>query len=550
MESESSFDPINYLPVELLEKLLFPIPFPEILNLKLVSRKWNKFISHYLETNSAAFRQLDFRDYDVSKLTAEYLVSCIRKSKGTVTQIAVTRRNPLLKQTSILDFLPDNYGSLSSILRSFIILRHRPSPYVWTNIYSQIMNESGLWQPDPDQLVDVVGSSLTNLTSLSLDIGLRAVLSDSRSFRQPTISTLANLQYLEIDLLCFNSLFYFIISDPVRIWFPNLQTFKALRMYDHVAGTITVSPFPGGLTLITNNLVAFPSLKELVFDACFNTNSENKSSAVLDQQCLDMVLNWTPNLESLVCRGFEILGMGSYNYLYRRINLSKTTRLKSADFTLSTTVALPFLPASLRTLILARTYISKMPYVYESDMLTFEGSDDLTGIELIPINQHRKTISSAALASADSVPGSPSVQMLIESIENPTDDDMPSIDFIGLEHLDLSGTGSRLTGDILIAIISIYHAFNLKSIVLSDQNSLFGTGYRNHISQLASICPDLQSVSLDENPNVTKDTLYELQNLQKLSNLSLKNTGVSRSQAVDFCHSHTSCSIQFSIDSE
>ncbi|KAK9360806.1 hypothetical protein V1504DRAFT_433342 [Lipomyces starkeyi] len=155
----SKEDPVNQLPAEIFQQVLESIEYPEIISLQQVSRTWYAVVHEYITLSPAlAFRYLDFEKCELDRVSGEYLLSCIVKSKGSVRKIAL----PICASD-------DKY---SSILRSSLIFQHSSSELITYNIgaeYDGTVASASAWGPDPLSLIRQAGPFLQNLNRVHID---------------------------------------------------------------------------------------------------------------------------------------------------------------------------------------------------------------------------------------------------------------------------------------------------------------------------------------------------------------------------------------------
>ncbi|KAK9253361.1 hypothetical protein V1507DRAFT_458624 [Lipomyces tetrasporus] len=496
----SNEDPANQLPAEVFQQVLENIAYPEILVLQRVSRTWYAFVNEYITLYPAlAFRYLDFEDYELDRVSGEYLLSCIVKSKGSVRKIALP-----------ISASDDKY---SSILRSSLIFQHSSSELVTYNIgaeYYGTVATALVWGPDPQSLIRQAGPFLQHLNRVHVDDGFASSLSDWRNFGNDTASVFSRLEELHISMRTLPRFFEFLGSLPLRLWFPKLDILEC--RFDKYARTMQNQQIWPDMTSVcfSTNFVALPSLRVFKLGG---VPDDITRLCPMDQQCLDLAIRWMPNLETFSCRGICVMGRGSYGYIIRRSDFRWNKKLLEFDFSYSNTTRMPAIMSTCKKLalrnagVVPRTlhYIFGQPVAYMADPVDMRNSMMREELRHIPEYDN----DGMALISDE---------------------------YGSLEQLDLSGPQSGLTNDRLADTLARCNGDKLRKISLQGCTGLYYDRcvlgevklmLPNLIYQIISMLPHLTVLKVGMNETFSDGGLRAIEQLHELEYLDIAETPIS-----------------------
>ncbi|KAK9331501.1 hypothetical protein V1520DRAFT_337454 [Lipomyces starkeyi] len=498
----SNEDPVNRLPAEVFQEVLENIEYPEIIFLKRVSRSWYAFVHEYVTLAPAlAFKYLDFENYELDCISAEYLLSCIKKSRGSVRTIALPT-----------DASVDKY---SSIFRSSLIFQH-PSPELITYTlgaeYSGTAAITSVWGPDPQSLIRQAGPYLRNLRKVHIDDGFSASLYDWKNFGDDTASVFFRLEEFHISMRTLPRFFEFLGSLPLRLWFPNLQILEC--NFDKLAKTMDnqqVWPDMSSVCFSTN-FVALPALRIFKLGG---VPDDITRLCPMDQQCLDLAIRWMPNLEIFSCRGICVMGRGSYGYIIRRSDFRWNKKLLEFDFSYSNTTRMPAIMSTCKKLTLRNAgvfprtlyYIFGQPVGYLADPVDMRSSIIQEDLRHVPDDMY----------DGDGIA-------------------LISDEYGSLEELDLSGSQAGLTNGRLMDTLARCNGNKLRKISLQGCTALHYDRcilgevkimQPNLMYQIISILPHLTVLKLGNNETFSDGGLRAIEHLHELEYLDIAQAPVS-----------------------
>ncbi|KAK9324930.1 hypothetical protein V1517DRAFT_316105 [Lipomyces orientalis] len=498
----SNEDPAKLLPVEVFQQVLENIAYPEIVVLQRVSRTWYAFVNEYITLSPAlAFRYLDFEKYEVDRVSGEYLLSCIVKSKGSVRQISL----PITASD-------DKYGS---ILRSSLIFQHSSSELVTYNIgaeYYGTVASALVWGPDPQSLIRQAGPFLQRLNRVQIDDGFASSLCDWRNFGDDTASIMSRLEELHISMRTLPRFFEFLGSLPLRLWFPKLDILEChFDKHSRTMDNQQVWPDMSSVCFSTN-FAALPSLRVFKLGG---VPDDITKLCPMDQQCLDLAIRWMPNLEIFSCRGICIMGRGSYGYIIRRSDFRWNTKLLEFDFSYSNTTRMPAIMSTCKKLalrnagVIPRTlhYIFGQPVGYMAD--PFDMRNSMIREELRHFRDDTYDNDGMALISDE---------------------------YGSLEELDLSGPQSGLTNGRLADTLARCNGDKLRKISLQGCTGLdydrcvlgeVKLMLPNLIYQIISMLPRLTVLKVGRNETFSDGGLRAIEQLHELQYLDIAQTSIS-----------------------
>ncbi|KAK9451840.1 uncharacterized protein V1518DRAFT_409688 [Limtongia smithiae] len=369
----TSTDPIARLPPEIFEKVLQHIPYPLILDTKLVSRAWYSLVWDYVNRYDDAWISFDFRKLGLARVTPEFLVACIERANGGVQEVIL----PALTAA-------DEYAA---VLRALVLCRHAPSSSFTRDLHVDGVPYAGsaaVWGVDPQCLVRVAAPFLTRLVRVQFDDGFGAVLADWRNFRMPTAELFAQLEEVRVSMRVMSRLFEFVGSTADRVWFANLRVLgfateddeevdddaddegdvdevaheddreHSTDINDNDAAADQVWPDMQRV-VVNRGYPLFPRLQILDIQGCpprllRRRGRGRRQRTVLDRQCLDYLLSWMPELSLLRCRAIAVVGRSNYNFVYPRLSLRCNMNLREFDFSYSNTTALPVMHTTCKTI--------------------------------------------------------------------------------------------------------------------------------------------------------------------------------------------------------
>ncbi|KAK9380233.1 uncharacterized protein V2V93DRAFT_372002 [Kockiozyma suomiensis] len=307
-------DPAKYLPPELFAETLTYIPFPFVSTLQEVSKQWRHQVSHYLQSNTAAFSYLDFtttitrtgvQNCAPSMLSSASLSQLVQKSRGNVHTILLPR-----------DWSSDHYHELWELTRMLF----------WRTLITYTKSPEG---------TDQVASRLSNLQVLSLNVCAHTIFQSwSAQIILPDVSVLYNLTDLSVPVETASQLIRFMArggfstpssaassgtSTPDRrkfsdssalpsmpVWFPNLIT---LEFYYDTHPNFHVRNIIGANSLFPSMSI-LPKLREF---RILGAGKEHK--VVVLQKALSKLLEAMPVVESIKCTSCMVLSQSAHGSL-------------------------------------------------------------------------------------------------------------------------------------------------------------------------------------------------------------------------------------------
>ncbi|KAK9378014.1 uncharacterized protein V2V93DRAFT_144280 [Kockiozyma suomiensis] len=486
-------DPLKHLPPEVFDLVLSAVSFPSVVALRLVSRAWNLAVSDFIDYNPAAYAHLDFRRYDLDRVTPQLLLRCIHNSRGMTSSVLF----PCHSTKNV------HYGTLRAMIflhqtlseRSFNTLTNllkAPRLWLWADGSSSSSDEEEAKeyrQYSRSELLSTRNVELTYLTGLAID-NLYFVIRQWNDGGINNMSTLYRLQELHISAHALAMLFAFIRTKRKEPLFPNLEVLQCWSDYD-ARSRLNVPHWLEGDALV-EEFTAFPELLEFrIGDYSSNGNITVKEQE-LDQDCLDVIPAWMPKLEVLSCCGVSIRPRRfpeRRDYVHR-IDLRRAVNLRVLDLSYTKTWIMPFVPPSCRKLILRGAGFGAVDL----------SNSVLNGADVDAATEARQTA------------GLPGVGSM----------------FRGLEVLDLSGSGAVLTNSALVNILTLCDGGRLHTLELQSCLRLeFGKHWSELMEQIVESCPNLQRLNVSKNSSVGDGDLVAVGELDNLQYLDLSGTSVS-----------------------
>ncbi|KAK9469925.1 hypothetical protein V1512DRAFT_257344 [Lipomyces arxii] len=327
MSSEVSrlHDPVHYLPAEIFDKVLEFVSFPAIVTLREVCRDWDQAVSEFLETNRHAFRHLDFRNYDLDRVTPEVLHSCIQKAGG--------------QTVSVLFACQSTKNAHFSTLRALILLHQT---LAGKSFYLRLQN-----MKSRRSIEGTLNAELPELRGLAID-NLYFIIRQWYDYGIGDTSILNRLEELHISAHALPMLFAYIRTRCVTPLFPRLRVLRCGSDYE-ARRRLDVPHWLAG-AIMSEDLVAFPDLLEFRIGDIPSGGGREQD---LDQDCLDIVPQWMPRLQILTCRGVD-LRPSRYprREFVHRIDLRQARNLVELDLSYTKTWIMPFVSPKCEKLIL------------------------------------------------------------------------------------------------------------------------------------------------------------------------------------------------------
>ncbi|KAK9361858.1 hypothetical protein V1504DRAFT_60938 [Lipomyces starkeyi] len=474
-------DPENYLPPEVFEKILEYVTYPQVCSLFSISRAWNAAVSDFVNNNPATYKYLDFRKYDLDRVTPDLLLSCIHKSRGLTTSVLY----PCHSTKSA------HYGTL----RAMIFLHETLLDKSYLRLKNMVINQrlrllaempsTPIGTTYQKALVSVATANLSSLRGLAIDNLYFVIRQWSESGISDT-SALDRLEELHISAHAIPMLFAFIRTKRSEPLFPNLQILICGSDYE-ARRRLEVPHWLYGAPK-SETLVAFPELLEFRIGG-IPRGSEREQD--VDQYCLNIIPTWMPKLKVLTCKGVNIRpSQYPRRDFVHRIDMRRSRNLVELDFSFTKMCILPFIPPNCRRLVLRGA-----------------------GFGAVDLSNSMLNGPDVALAADDST------DYGLEKIHE---------QYKGIEVLDMSSCGSVLTNSQLIGILSLCNKNKLTTLILQSCLRLeFGSYMSELMEQIVLLCPNLRCLKLSKNKSVSDGDLAAIADLPYLEYLDVSGTSVS-----------------------
>ncbi|KAK9311040.1 hypothetical protein V1524DRAFT_109908 [Lipomyces starkeyi] len=474
-------DPENYLPPEVFEKILEYVTYPRVCSLFSISRAWNAAVSDFVNNNPATYKYLDFRKYDLDRVTPDLLLSCIHKSRGLTTSVLY----PCHSTKSA------HYGTL----RAMIFLHETLLDKSYLRLKNMVINQrlrflaempsTPIGTTYQKALVSVATANLSSLRGLAIDNLYFVIRQWSESGISDT-SALDRLEELHISAHAIPMLFAFIRTKRSEPLFPNLRILICGSDYE-ARRRLEVPHWLYGAPK-SETLVAFPELLEFRIGG-IPKGSEREQD--VDQYCLNIIPTWMPKLKVLTCKGVNIRpSQYPRRDFVHRIDMRRSRNLVELDFSFTKMWILPFIPPNCRRLVLRGA-----------------------GFGAVDLSNSMLNGPDIALAADDST------DYGLEKIHQ---------QYKGIEVLDMSSCGSVLTNSQLIGILSLCNKNKLTTLILQSCLRLeFGNYMSELMEQIVLLCPNLRCLKLSKNKSVSDGDLAAIADLPYLEYLDVSGTSVS-----------------------
>ncbi|KAK7203645.1 hypothetical protein BZA70DRAFT_71247 [Myxozyma melibiosi] len=504
VDAEKRRDPQKCLPPEVFDLVLTAVSFPAVQSLRLVSRTWNTAVSDFVNYNPAAYAYLDFRQYDLDRVTPQLLLRYIHNSRGMTTSVLFpchSTKNVHYSTLRAMIFLHQtlserSYNSLTNALKA-------KKYWLWTDDSSTSTSSSSSSEEEEDQTgyrrygqqqkrTDLIGSmtaELSCLTGLAID-NLYFVIRQWNDSGINQITPLYRLQELHISAHALPMLIAFIRTKRKEPLLPNLQILQCWSDYD-ARSRLNVPHWLEGGALV-DEFAAFPELLEFrIGDYSNNSNYNTTKEQEIDQDCLDIIPEWMPKLEVLSCCGVNVRPSrypDRRDYVHR-MDLRRAANLRVLDLSYTKTWIMPFVSPKCRKLILRGAGFGAVDL----------SNSVLNGADVDAATEARQTA------------GLPGVESMYK----------------GLEVLDLSASGAVLTNSALINILTLCDGERLQTLELQSCMRLeFGKHWSELMEQIVETCPGLRRLNVSKNSSVSDGDLVALAELGRLEEVDLSGTSV------------------------
>ncbi|KAK9371055.1 hypothetical protein V1509DRAFT_651250 [Lipomyces kononenkoae] len=472
--SASRIDPVKYLPTEVFESILEYVTYPQVYSLVSISKAWHDLVSDFINNNPATYKYLDFRKYDLDRVTPDLLLSCIHKSRGLTTSVLYPCHSTKSARDGTLRamiFLHETLLDKSYLRLKNMVISQRLRLLTETRSTSIVTTDA--------ERVSVTMANLSSLRGLAIDNLYFVIRQWSESGIGDT-SALDRLEELHISAHAIPMLFAFIRTKRSEPLFPRLRILICGSDYE-ARRRLEVPHWLYGEAK-SESLVAFPELLEFRIGGIPQVREREQD---VDQYCLDIIPTWMPKLQVLTCKGVNVR-QSQYprRGFVNRVDLRESRNLVHMDFSFTKMWILPFVPPNCRRLILRGVQF---------------GALDVTG-------------------------------RMIDCPENASDKlHEPSG---GIEILDMSNCGS-MTNDQLIGILKLCNKDKLSTLILQ---SCPGLEYDNQlIEHMHRLCPNLRCLKLSKNRSVDDRALVAIARLACLEYLDVSGTtGISDNGLSEF----------------
>ncbi|KAJ8102279.1 hypothetical protein POJ06DRAFT_249254 [Lipomyces tetrasporus] len=476
----SRIDPVKYLPPEVFEKILEYVSYPLVCSLLSVSKSWYFAVSEFVDNNPATYKYLDFRRYDLDRVTPDLLLSCIHKSRGLTTSVLYpchstknahygTLRAMIFLHETLLD---KSYLRLKNMVinQRLRLLTETPSTAIGTTYQKA--------------LIGAATANLWSLRGLAIDNLYFVIRQWSESGINDT-TALDRLEELHISAHAIPMLFAFIRTKRSEPLFPNLRILICGSDYE-ARRRLEVPHWLYGAPK-SESLIAFPELLEFRIGGIPKGHEREQD---LDQYCLDIIPTWMPKLEVLTCKGVNIRpSRYPRRDFVHRVDMRRSRNLVELDFSYTKMWIVPFIPPTCRRLVLRGAGFGAVDL----------SNSMLNGPDLGPA------------ADAVSAHG-------LEKIHE---------QYKGIEVLDMSSCGAVLTNNLLIGLLTLCNKDKLTTLILQSCLRLeFGKYLSELMEHIVLLCPNLRCLKLSKNSSVSDGDVAAIADLPYLEYLDLSGTSV------------------------